>query len=97
MSFAVVVRVSLDPNSDTTHRHAILNEIVIPDIRALPGFEKATWMNNGAGTGTSIVVFSTEAHARAAIPALTPAVGPVVLECEVHEIEIEAGPAIAGP
>ena len=40
MAYAAVIRVKVDPDSDRQHRHSILNEFVIPDTRALPGFQK---------------------------------------------------------
>jgi hypothetical protein len=35
---AVVIQVKLDPNSGFQHRHAILNDSVSPEAKALPGF-----------------------------------------------------------
>jgi hypothetical protein len=90
MTHAVVVQVRLDPNSDVEHRRAILNDYVIPEAKALPGFRRGTWMNDGAGTGTCMVVFDTEDDARSAITPLTPAAGPAVINSAVYEVEIEA-------
>jgi hypothetical protein len=90
MAHAVVVRVRIEPDSDIDHRHAVLNDFVIPQVRALPGFRKATWLNDGAGTGTGIVVFDTEENAKAAVAPLTPANGPAVITAGVHAIEFEA-------
>jgi hypothetical protein len=89
MAHAVVIRVEIDPNSDIEHRHTILNDFVIPDAKALPGFQKGTWMNDGAGTGTCIVLFDTEENAKSAVPSLTPAGGPAVLGSDVHKVEVE--------
>jgi len=47
-------------------------------------------MNDGAGTGTCVVVFDTEDNAKSAVTALTPAGGPAVIESGVHEVEVEA-------
>lgn len=90
MTYAAVIQVKIGPGSDREHRHSILNNFVIPEARALPGFEKGMWMNDGSGTGTCIVVFDTEEHATAAIVPLTPAGGPQVIRSDVHEIEVEA-------
>jgi hypothetical protein len=90
MSHAVVIQVEIDPNSDVTHRHAILNEFVIPQAKALPGFQKGSWMNDGAGRGTYVVVFGTEEQARCAPIPLMPEGGPPVIKIGVFEIEIEA-------
>jgi hypothetical protein len=89
MAHAVVILVKLDPDSDFEHRHAILNELIIPEVKALPGFQKATWMNDGAGTGTSVVVFDTEDHATAALAPLMPANGPPVISSTVQAVEVE--------
>ncbi|HEY5394679.1 MAG TPA: hypothetical protein VIL16_04705 [Trebonia sp.] len=89
MAYAVVVQVRIEPGSDIEHRHAILNDFVVPEVRALPGFLKGSWLNDGAGTGTCIVVFDSEDKARAAVAVLTPANGPAVLSVEVSAVEIE--------
>ncbi len=89
MTHAVLIEVRLDPDSDREHRHSILSQFAIPEARGLPGFEKGLWLNNGSGTGTCIVVFDTEEHARAGIIRLTPAGGPPVLRSDVHEVEFE--------
>ena len=90
MTHAVLIQVTLDPNSDIEHRHAILNDYVIPAAKALPGFQKGTWMNDGVGTGTCVVVFDTEDHAKSAVTALTPGAGPAVISSAVCKLEIEA-------
>jgi hypothetical protein len=90
VAHAVVIQVEIDPNSDIVHRHAILNDFVIPEAKALPGFQKGTWMNNGAGTGTCVVVFDTEHNAKFAVIPLTPVGGPAVISSGVHEVEVEA-------
>lgn len=89
MAHAVVIRVKLDPNSDIEHRHSILNSLVIPGAKVLPGFRNGIWMNNGAGTGSCVLVFDTKASAQSAVAPMTPEGGPEVLDVEVLEIEIE--------
>ena len=89
MAHAAVIRVKIGPGSDREHRHSILNDFVIPEVRALAGFQKGLWMNDGNGTGTCIVVFDTEEHAIAAIEPLTPAGGPPVIGSDVHEVEVQ--------
>jgi hypothetical protein len=90
MAHAVVIQVKIDPDSDREHRHSILNEFILPEARKLSGFEKGIWMNDGTGTGTCVVVFDTEPHAKNAIGPLTPDGGPPILACGVHEVEVEA-------
>jgi hypothetical protein len=89
MTYATVITVKLDPNSDFAHRHAVLTEFVIPEVKGLSGFQKATWMNDGNGIGTSVVFFDNEEHAREALTALMPANGPPVISCTVHAVELE--------
>ena len=90
MAHAVVIQVKIDSDSDRDHRHSILKEFILPEARALPGFEKGIWMNDGAGTGTCVVVFDTEPHAKNAIdPFVTPDGGPPIIACGVHEVEVE--------
>jgi hypothetical protein len=50
MAHAVIIQLKLDPDSDREHRHSILNDFVVPEARALPGFEQGIWMNESAGT-----------------------------------------------
>ncbi len=90
MTHAVLIQVELSPDSDIEHRHSVLNDLVIPEAKALPGFQKGMWMNDGGGTGTCVVVFDTEEHARSAVAPLTPAGGPAVIRCGVTEVEVEA-------
>ncbi len=47
-------------------------------------------MNDGAGTGTCVVVFDTEPHAENAVVSLTRAGGPPIIASGVHEVEVEA-------
>jgi hypothetical protein len=89
MAHAALIQVKVDVASDRTHRHAILNDYVIPEVSTLPGLQKASWMNDGVGTGTCVAVFDTEAHAVAAVPRLTPSGGPAVISTSVCEVEIE--------
>ncbi len=89
MAHTVLIQVKLDLNSDIQHRHAILNDFVIPEVKALPGFQKGTWMNDGVGTGTCVVVFDSEDNAKSAVTTLTPVGGPPVISSAVCEVEID--------
>jgi hypothetical protein len=90
MTHAVAVTVKIEADSDITHRRKILDDSIIPEVTELPGFQKATWMNDGAGTGLCIVVFDTEEHAQAAVTPLTPPNGPAVFTTGIYEVEAEA-------
>lgn len=89
MAYAVVIQVKIDRDSDREHRHTILNDFVLPEAKVLPGFETGLWMNDLAGTGTCVVVFDTEDHARTAIGPLT-AGGLQIVASGVHEVEVWA-------
>lgn len=89
MTHTVLIQVKLDLNSDIKHRHAILNDFVVPEVKALPGFQKGTWMNDGLGTGTCVVMFDSEDNAKSAVAALTPVGGPPVIRTAVCQVEIE--------
>jgi len=89
MTHAVLIQVTLDPNADSEHRQAILHQFVVPEARSLAGFQRGTWMHDGEGTGTCMVLFDTEDNARAAVGALAPVGGPPVLHSSVCEVEID--------
>ena len=40
MAYAVVIQVKIDSDSDRQHRHSILSDFVIPEVRALAGIQK---------------------------------------------------------
>jgi len=88
MTHAVVIQVKIDPDSDREHRHSNLQDLVVPETKALAGFEQGIWMNDGAGTGTCAVVFDTQDHATAAIVPLTRRAAPPIISSGVHEVEI---------
>jgi hypothetical protein len=85
-----VVRVAIDPGSDAAHRHEILHELVIPDVKALPGFVRGVWLHDGEGTGTCVVLFESKEDARAGLAALTRPGGPPLLDSGLHEVDAEA-------
>jgi len=61
--------------------------MVVPHAKAQPGFQRGTWMDNGAGTGTALIVFDPEENATAAEKALQPHPdGPRVLNCWVVSV-----------
>jgi hypothetical protein len=65
----------------------MLDEVVVPQAKAQPGFQRGTWMHSAAMTGTGVIVFDTEEHAISAMAALQPPPGgPTVINCAVFEI-----------
>lgn len=88
MAHAVVMQVNLV--GDVVEGMKMLDEVVVPQAKAQPGFERGTWMHNKAMTGTGVMVFDTEEHASAAMKALQPPPGgPTVINCDVFEIARE--------
>jgi len=88
VAHAVVMQVNLvgDPVEGMT----MLDEVVVPQAKAQPGFERGIWMHNEAMIGTGVMVFDTEEHASAAMKALQPPPGgPTVINCAVFEIARE--------
>ena len=63
---AVVSTVDIEPNR-IEEATALLPTDVIPPIQALPGFVRATFLHElGASRGMSVVLFESEADAKAA-------------------------------
>ena len=90
VAHAVVVQVRIEPDSDAEHRHSILQRYVVPQVSRLPGFQDGLWLSDGEGTGTCVVAFDTEDHARASLPRLTPEGGPQVVHAAICAVEISA-------
>ena len=90
MPYAVVLQVKIDPGPDDTHRQSMLEQVVVPEVTGLPGFQLASWLNDGHGTGVCLFEFDAEENARAAMEALTPPGGPVAIGSGVFAIELEA-------
>jgi hypothetical protein len=89
MGYAALVQVAVDPESDVTHRRSVLSEFIVPQLKAMPGFKRALWMNDGKGIGTCVVQFETKEQAEQSLDVLTPNNGPRVLHSRICEIEIE--------
>ena len=45
MTHAAVVQVVLDPSADLAHRHSVLEQFVLPELTAMPGYRRSTWLN----------------------------------------------------
>ena len=89
VAHAVVMQVNLV--GDAVEGMKMLDEVVIPQAKAQPGFQRGTWMHSKAMIGTGVIVFDTEDHATAAMDALQPPPGgPTVINCAVFEIAREA-------
>jgi hypothetical protein len=47
MPYAVVLQVKIDPGLDARNRQSMLEQIVVPEVTGLPGFQLASWLNDG--------------------------------------------------
>jgi hypothetical protein len=90
MAYAALVQVEVDPGSDVAHRHSILSEFIVPQLRELPGFASARWLNDGNGVGTCVVQFESREQAERSLEVITPRNGPRVLKAAICEVELEA-------
>jgi hypothetical protein len=86
---AAVVQITLESGSDRTHRHRVLEEFVLPELRTLPGYRRSLWLTDGEHTGTCVVVFDTAVQARAGLEVLTREGGPPTESAGIHEVEAE--------
>jgi hypothetical protein len=89
MAYAAFVQVEVDPAADLEHRHAVLNEFVLPEVKSLPGFKAAMWLNDGQGIGTCIAQFETNEQARQSLDVLLPSNGPRVIQSGTCAVELE--------
>ena len=87
--FAALVTVTIDPEQADSSR-AFLREQIVPMIKASPGFVAGYWLEPVDGASTAMVVFDTDANARAAAPPVGPAPTPGVVVTSVHFAEIAA-------
>jgi hypothetical protein len=90
MDHAAFVQVEVDPASDSRHRHSVLHQSILPELRELPGFKAAMWLNNRQGVGTCIAQFATEEQAVASLQILSPSNGPRVLHSGTCVVELES-------
>ncbi len=90
MPYVVVLQVKIGPERDTGHRQSETGHDVVPEVTGLPGFQLASWLNDGKGTGVCLFEFDVEENARSALALLTPPGGPVPIGSGVFAIELEA-------
>ena len=90
MAHVVVLRVNLV--GDRTEGMKMLDEMVIPHVKSIPGFQRGMWLHTSdTKLGTAVITFDTEANATAAVEAVKPPPGgPTVIDCTVFEIAREA-------
>jgi hypothetical protein len=88
-AYAAVVHVAIEPEADSAHRHGILDEFVVPELRALPGYLKSLWLYDQVNIATCIVVFDEAEAAQAGLEVLTREGGPPTLAAGIHQVEAE--------
>ena len=89
---AVLVSVTIDPGKEDEARQ-MLNEQIVPMVKASPGFVAGYWLEPKDNKGWSTVLFDTEEHARAAAPPTgsRPEGAPVVVDyVEFREVVASA-------
>lgn len=90
MAHAVVIQVKLPESGRSEEGRRMLEEVVVPNAKAQPGFKSGIWMNNG-DDGRAVIVFGTEEEARAARDQLKPPPGgPTLVSSELYEVGAEA-------
>ena len=90
MAYAVVLQVKLPEEGRSEEGRRLLEEVVVPNAKSQPGFQRGAWMNNGAD-GMGVVVFDTEGNANAALEQLKPPPeGPTLVSSHVYEVNVEA-------
>jgi hypothetical protein len=90
MSHAVVLQVKLAGGTDEDAQQ-MLRELVVPNAKAQPGFEKGIWMRSAENAGLGVVVFDTAENAEAAVSALKPPPGgPELISSTVYEVGAQA-------
>lgn len=88
---AVFATLTIDPAQAGAAR-SMLNEQVVPMLKATPGFVGGYWCEPIDGKAISMVAYDTEENARAAAPPVGPAPAPgVVIESvEIREVAAHA-------
>ena len=90
MAHALVLQVRLADGGESEEGLRMLREQVVPQAKAQPGFQKGTWMNDGAN-GMGVVVFDSQENAEAASESLKPPPGgPELLSSVIYRVGAEA-------
>ena len=93
MPFAAVTTVKFEGNSNADEGRKMLEEVLIPRLKGLKGFQRARFMRSLDGTtGVGAATFDTEANATAALEAMAkdrPAGSPAVENQAVYEVFLE--------
>jgi hypothetical protein len=89
--FGVVVKVELPEGGTIEQGRKQLNEQVIPQVKASPGFIAGYWLSPPTGReGLSVVLYEDEQSARAAAANIEPPPPVKLLNVEVREVAASA-------
>ena len=92
MTFAAVSYVSLE-GRDRAQGLKLLNDMLVPMLKAQPGFQSARFLASPDGkTGVGTVICDNESHAQACLSAMTasrPAEAPPVTSSAIYEVVLE--------
>jgi hypothetical protein len=89
MPFSAVTTVRLQ-GTDDAQGQKLLNEVLIPRLKGMPGFQSARFLRSLDGaTGVSAVIFDTESNAKAALDGMRtnrPAEAPPIENTAIWEV-----------
>jgi hypothetical protein len=92
MTFAAVTYVNLE-GRDAADGLKMLNEMLVPRLKAQAGFQSARFLRSRDGkTGIGSVICDSESHAEVCLNAMAaerPAEAPPVISASVYEIVLE--------
>ena len=95
MPYAFIAQVQFPDGADPALGQTMLENEVVPLVKAQAGFQKGIWFRNIDGkTGIGTAVFATEANAKAAGEAIRaqmrPTGAPTITTTGVYEVVAEA-------
>jgi hypothetical protein len=92
MTFAAVTYVDLE-GRDPAQGLRLLNEALVPRMKAMAGFQSARFMRSQDGqTGIGTVICDSSGHAQECLEAMTaerPAEAPPVTSAAIYEVVLE--------
>jgi hypothetical protein len=93
MTFAAVTYVDLE-GRDPAQGLRLLNEMLVPRLKAMPGFQSARFLRSQDGkTGLGTVICDSSGHAQECLDTMTaerPAEAPPVTSTAIYEVVLEA-------
>jgi hypothetical protein len=92
MTFAAVTYVDLEGRDPAEGLH-LLNDMLVPRLKAMPGFQSARFLRSADGnTGVGSAICDSQGHAQECLRAMTterPAGAPDVTSSAIYEIVLE--------